>query len=49
MLITAMVERTLKDGTLAWQCLERLHAALEKEFNLKQKLELKEGYGRAVQ
>jgi hypothetical protein len=49
MLIAAIVERTLKDGTLAWQSLEQLHAVLEKEFNLKHKLELKEGYRRADQ
>jgi hypothetical protein len=44
MLIGAMVERTLKDGEIAWQCLERLHGVLEKEFDLKHWLELKEGY-----
>ena len=44
MLIGAMVERTLKDGETAWVCLERLHRVLEKEFDLKHKLELKEGY-----
>jgi len=47
MLIGAMIERTLKDGALAWECLKRLHGVLEKEFDLKHKLELKEGYGGA--
>jgi hypothetical protein len=44
MLIQGMVERTQIDGNKAWQCLERLHAVLEKEFDLKHRLELKEGY-----
>jgi hypothetical protein len=45
MLIGAMVERTELDGRQAWGCLERLHAVLEKQFNLKHRLELKQGYG----
>jgi len=45
MLIGAMVERTEQDGKQAWGCLERLHTVLEKEFNLKHKLEMKQGYG----
>jgi len=32
---SAVIERTLKDGALAWECLKRLHAVLEKEFDLK--------------
>lgn len=44
MLIQGMMERTQQDGKIAWNCLERLHAILEKEFDLKHKLEPKEGY-----
>jgi hypothetical protein len=47
-LIDAMIERTLKDGVLAWACLTRLHDVLEKEFNLKHKLEIKEEYRAAI-
>src|SRR6266436_3005569 len=43
-LIRGMVERTQQDGQIAWACLARLHHVLEKEFDLKHKLELKEGY-----
>ncbi len=46
MLIQGMHERTRQDGTIAWYCLKRLHAVLEKEFGLKHKLELKEDYAR---
>lgn len=45
MLIAGMLERTAQDGKIAWNCLERLHGVLEREFDLKHKLELKEGYG----
>jgi hypothetical protein len=45
MLIAAMVDRTERDGKEAWECLERLHAVLESEFNLKHSFELKPGYG----
>lgn len=44
MLIKGMLERTHQDGSLAWDCLDRLHGVLEKEFNLKHKLELKKEY-----
>lgn len=46
MLIQGMHERTRQDGTIAWGCLKRLHAVLEKEFGLKHGLELKEDYAR---
>ncbi|HZP75410.1 MAG TPA: hypothetical protein VFB45_04640 [Pseudolabrys sp.] len=32
------------DAKKAWQCVKGLHSVLEKEFDLKHKLELKEGY-----
>jgi len=44
MLINGMVKRTQQDGKIAWDSLARLHRVLEKEFDLKHKLELKEGY-----
>jgi hypothetical protein len=44
MLIQGMVERTRQDGKIAWDCLKRLHAVLEKEFELKHELKLKEDY-----
>ncbi len=43
-LINGMFGRTQQDGKLAWDCLRHLHRVLEKEFDLKHKLELKEGY-----
>jgi hypothetical protein len=43
-LINGMVERTQQDGKIAWDCLAGLYGVLEKEFDLKQKLELKEAY-----
>jgi hypothetical protein len=46
MLIQGMLERTRQDGKEAWDCLKRLHAVLEKEFDLKHKLKLKEDYER---
>jgi len=49
MLIHGMLERTTQDGKIAWNCLGRLHQALEKEFDLKHKLELKEEYKAALQ
>jgi hypothetical protein len=45
MLVEAMVQRTEQDGKQAWECLEALHTLLEKEFKLKHKLEMKQGYG----
>ncbi len=44
LLIRGMVERTQQDGTIAWECLVRLHKVLEKAFDLKHKLELKDKY-----
>lgn len=44
MLIDGMLQRTIHDGKVAWSCLGRLHRALETEFDLKHKLELKEEY-----
>ena len=44
-LVNAMVERTHIDGKEALNCLRELHAVLEREFNLKHKLEMKRGYG----
>lgn len=44
MLVSGMLERTTQDGKIAWSCLDQLHKALEKEFDLKHKLELKEEY-----
>jgi len=44
MLIEAMIQRTHQDGAQAWDCLGRLHSVLEKEFDLKHKLELKNEY-----
>lgn len=44
MLIHGMIERTVQDAKIAWNCLGRLHLALEKEFDLKHKLEIKEEY-----
>lgn len=44
MLVEAMVERTHQDGRQAWDCLKRLHAVLEEEFDLKHKLQLKKEY-----
>ncbi len=49
MLVGGMLERTEQDGKIAWDCLGRLHQTLEKEFNLKHKLELKEEYKTALQ
>jgi hypothetical protein len=43
-LIRGMAERTQQDGKIAWDCLARLHSVLEKEFDLKHKLVLKEAY-----
>jgi hypothetical protein len=44
MLVQGMIERTQQDGKLAWNCLGRLHAVLEKEFDLKHKFKLKKEY-----
>jgi hypothetical protein len=44
MLINGMEGRTQQDGQIAWHCLVRLHRVLEKEFDLKHRLDLKEGY-----
>ncbi len=44
MIIVATIERTTKDGKIAWDCLQKLHLVLEREFDLKHKLELKEEY-----
>src|SRR5258708_1831106 len=44
MLINGIVGRTQQDGQIAWDCLVRLHRVLEKEFDLKHRLDLKEGY-----
>jgi hypothetical protein len=49
MLIQGMLERTGQDAKIAWNCLGRLHRALEKEFDLKHKLELKQEYKTALQ
>jgi hypothetical protein len=49
MLIHGMLERTMQDGKIAWNCLGRLHQALEKEFNLTHKLALKEEYKDVLQ
>jgi hypothetical protein len=43
-LVRGMIERTQQDGKIAWECLGRLHGVLEKEFDLKHKLELKDKY-----
>jgi hypothetical protein len=40
-LVEAMLQRTDQDGRQAWNGLNGLHSALEKEFNLKHKLLLK--------
>jgi hypothetical protein len=45
-LIQGMLERTRQDGKISWDCLKRLHVVLEKEFDLKHKLQLKEDYER---
>jgi hypothetical protein len=44
MIIDGMLDLTINDGKTAWNCLERLHQALEKEFDLKHKLETNEQY-----
>jgi hypothetical protein len=48
-LVQGMHERTSQDAKIAWTCLGRLHQALEKEFDLKHKLELKPEYEAALQ
>jgi hypothetical protein len=40
-----MLERTEQDGKEAVEALNALHAALQKEFKLKIKLEMKPGVG----
>lgn len=40
-LVGLMLQRTDEDGKEAWNALEKLHAALEKNFDLKHKLERK--------
>jgi hypothetical protein len=49
MLVQGMFERMSQDARIAWSCLGRLHKALENEFDLKHKLELKPEYQAALQ
>jgi hypothetical protein len=48
MLVRGMLERATQDEKIAWDCLGRLHRALEKAFDLKHKLQIKEEYEAVV-